>query len=345
MAWVPAQVHAQLPLLRRSELGGAELQRQVLRALLGLDILLVARRLRPEGPPAAVRHDAVGAERLAAVVQSHGDVHGVGEMRGEVRDGVHGVDGCLVLHLGRRRGLAGLGLLWARNLPDHHVAGPELLILDLALDVPRLDVALAELLPALPGGALCLVYRRGCCNLLAGNVWLQPRLDPAIAHHADQRLRVWRVVATQGDDPSVLRAEILDDQQGYLFIVPARKLVHLRVLLGWSPLQRVHIVAPRSNTQHHQIGVARVKVRGAELRYVRSERAVQRHERETDLAGVVAVVQREERDVRARHFEQSLHLHSNIHDHLVPSHLQALFMRDLRMVPEARHSAQISLED
>mmetsp|Transcript_64893 Transcript_64893/g.146355 ORF Transcript_64893/g.146355 Transcript_64893/m.146355 type:complete len:403 (-) Transcript_64893:736-1944(-) len=86
-------------------------------------------------------------------------------------------------------------------------------------------------------------------------------------------------------------------------------------------------------------------MRGVELRDVRPESCVQRHEGEPDLPRVVSVLEREERQVAPLHFGRVCRFGDQVNDHLVPSHLETHFMGDLGMVPEAVHLAEVTLEE
>mmetsp|Transcript_88915 Transcript_88915/g.247009 ORF Transcript_88915/g.247009 Transcript_88915/m.247009 type:complete len:712 (-) Transcript_88915:818-2953(-) len=357
MVQVPPEVHLELLLSLRLELRRAERQRGVLGPFLLLRRALLLRVLRrggrPRRPPAAVGYDAVDAERLARVVQRHHDVNGVCQVCREVRHRAHRVRGC---------GLAGSALLaccgwWGRRglrrgltlafrggeLPDDDVARPELLVLHRALHAARLQISLAELLPALPGGAVHVLRQRR--HLLAVDVRPELLRHPAVGDHLQQRVAVLHVVSAEGHDAPVLRAEVLGHEQRGLLVLPAPELVGLGTVLGRLPLQRLGVVATGRHAEHHQVRVAGVEVRRAELRDMRAQRAVGGHEGKAHLPGVVPVMQREDGEVRTWDLCELLHLGREVLDHLVPAHLEALPQGDLRVVPEARHFAEVSVED
>mmetsp|Transcript_129327 Transcript_129327/g.322394 ORF Transcript_129327/g.322394 Transcript_129327/m.322394 type:complete len:587 (+) Transcript_129327:978-2738(+) len=387
MVQVPAEVHFQFALLRRVELCGAHRQCLVLWALLPsrvgasrgrrrhratLGLLGCPRwrwccRCRTRWAPMAVGDHAVNAERLAAVVESDNHIRGVGDVGSQVSHVVHRVHRrhlAIDVDPAVRRGIGttgwrGRGLALsarrttgrARNLPHDDVAGPKLLRLDRPLHTTLLDVALAELLPALPGGsggsavrvAFDQLLRQGR-HLLAGQEGLQPTSHPPRRDHGEQGISLLHVEAAQGHHLARRWAEILHHEQDHLVIHPARKLLWGFAWL-WCQFERAHVIGVSSHTKDHQVRVAGVKVRGVELRNVRPEGACQWQETEAHLARIVSVLKREQRDVRPGHLHNALHLCGEITDVLVPAHLQALLVRDLGVIPEARHPAQVTLED
>mmetsp|Transcript_98340 Transcript_98340/g.283780 ORF Transcript_98340/g.283780 Transcript_98340/m.283780 type:complete len:350 (-) Transcript_98340:999-2048(-) len=86
-------------------------------------------------------------------------------------------------------------------------------------------------------------------------------------------------------------------------------------------------------------------MRRAEGGNVRPEGARPRHLHEAHLPGVAAVLQRKQRDVLGVDFHHRRDVVGQLGHLLLPPHLHGLVVRDLCEVPEARHLADVSLED
>mmetsp|Transcript_5159 Transcript_5159/g.8345 ORF Transcript_5159/g.8345 Transcript_5159/m.8345 type:complete len:216 (-) Transcript_5159:2049-2696(-) len=211
----------------------------------------------------AIGDHAVDTERLPMVMHHDHDIDSVHLVCCEVSDSNHRVlRGDLLVRDGHLRVRQGIS---AHRLPNDHVAGPQLLALDRALDIARLKLSLAELLPTVPKVAVRVL--RKWSHLLAVDVRFQSICYPAIRNHRHERIRVWQVVAAKREDPLCLRAEVLHNEQHHVLIVPSREFIwSLQVLLEtWLPCQSLNIVALGSHAQHDERRIGDVEVRSGVL--------------------------------------------------------------------------------
>mmetsp|Transcript_128026 Transcript_128026/g.273002 ORF Transcript_128026/g.273002 Transcript_128026/m.273002 type:complete len:247 (+) Transcript_128026:561-1301(+) len=206
MVQVPPQVHLQLHLPRGVKASGAERQSCILGALLlhrhrrQRNILRCgvlpgsSCRLQRQRSPMAIGNHAINAERLATVVQGDAHVNGIRQVCCKVGDIVHGIHRHQLLFPCPRRGLGSCrcpgnlagGSTRCDQLPDDHVARPELLILDRSFRAPGLDVPFAKLLPALPSEVHRIVWQGR--YLFAADIRAQTFMHPTICDHDVERI-------------------------------------------------------------------------------------------------------------------------------------------------------------